>query len=205
MSDIEDYSQSEEEQYEEEYEDFYPIKDFDNYEITKNGIVRNIKTQKVLKQYRDKDDYFIVSLFNEQINKYQNHGVHRLVALSFIENPDNLPIVDHISRDNQDNRVENLRWVTNRVNLKNRKTSNNITYEYFDELPDEENCIEFQCYNGYQFGHYYINTETLEMYYDTDYQFRKLYLNKNNTYCLYDTINKRRYIYLPKLQRDEYN
>ncbi|CAL6090440.1 Conserved_hypothetical protein [Hexamita inflata] len=200
MSDIEDYSQSEE-----EYEEFYPIEDFDNYEITKNGVIRNIKSQKIIKQYEDKDGYFIVSLFNEQENKQMSYKVHRLIAQTFIENPDNLSVVDHISRNNQDNRIENLRWVTQSNNCKNRKTSNNIKYEYFNELPDEEICIEFQCYNGYQFGHYYINTETLEMYYDTDYQFRKLYLNKNNTYCLYDTINKRRYIYLPKLQRGEYN
>ncbi|CAL6082180.1 Conserved_hypothetical protein [Hexamita inflata] len=200
MSDIEDYSQSEE-----EYEDFYPIEDYENYEITKNGIIRNIQINKLLNQHQDKNGYFRVSLFNIQENKFIKYHVHRLIALTFIENPDNLPLVDHKNRNKQDNRVENLRWVTQSDNSRNRKSSNNIIYEYFNELPDEENCIEFQCYNNYQFGHYFINTETLEMYYDTDYQFRKLYLNKDNRYCLRDINNNRREITLSKLQRDEYN
>ncbi|CAL5982203.1 Conserved_hypothetical protein [Hexamita inflata] len=200
MSDIEDYSQSEE-----EYEDFYPIQDYENYEITKNGVIRNIKTQKVLKQSKVKDGYFLVSLFNIQEDKFIKYHVHRLVAQTFIENPDNLPLVDHKNRNNQDNRVENLRWITQSNNCKNRKSNKGIIYEYFDELPDEENCIEFQCYNGYQFGHCYINTETLEICYDNDYQFRKLYLPKNNRYCLQDINNNRRQISLLKLQRGEYN
>ncbi|CAL6043071.1 Conserved_hypothetical protein [Hexamita inflata] len=200
MSDLEDYSQNEE-----EYEEFYPIEDYENYEITKNGIIRNIQINKLLNQHQDKNGYFRVSLFNIQENKFIKYHVHRLIALTFIENPDNLPLVDHKNRNKQDNRVENLRWVTQSDNSRNRKSSNNIIYEYFNELPDEENCIEFQCYNNYQFGHYFINTETLEMYYDTDYQFRKLYLNKDNRYCLRDINNNRREITLSKLQRDEYN
>jgi hypothetical protein len=38
--------------------------------------------------------------------------VHRLVATYFIPNPDNLPVVDHINENKEDNRVINLRWVT---------------------------------------------------------------------------------------------
>ncbi|CAL6080338.1 Conserved_hypothetical protein [Hexamita inflata] len=203
MSDSEEYSQSDSQI--EEYEEFYPIKDYDNYEISKNGVIRIIKTQKIMKCFQDKDGYFRISLHNKQENKDKKYYIHRLVALTFIENPNNLPLVDHINRNNQDNRVENLRWVTNRDNQKNLKASKNMVHEYFINLPDEENCIEFQCYNDYQFGHYYINTETLDIYYDTDYQFRKLRLSKDNRYNLRDINNKSIRISLLKLQRDEYN
>ncbi|CAL6059713.1 Conserved_hypothetical protein [Hexamita inflata] len=157
----EEYSQSDSQI--EEYEEFYPIKDFDKYEITKNGQVRNIQSQKILKQSdKNKNKYFTVSLYDKYKDKYIIYGVHRLVAQTFLENPDNLPLVDHKNRNNQDNRIENLRWISRSDNQRNVKSKYRIVYEYFDELPYEENCIEFQCYNGYQFGHYFINTETIQ-------------------------------------------
>jgi hypothetical protein len=43
--------------------------------------------------------------------------VHRLVAETFIPNPNNLPFIDHINANRLDNRVENLRWCTEKQNL----------------------------------------------------------------------------------------
>ena len=51
---------------------------------------------------------------------------HRIVAITFLRNPENKPIVDHINGNKQDNTVKNLRWVTSKENkdahenLKNR-------------------------------------------------------------------------------------
>lgn len=50
--------------------------------------------------------------------------VHRLVARAFIPNPDNLPIVDHIDENKQNNSVSNLRWCTNKMNS-----------EYYHSMP----------------------------------------------------------------------
>ena len=75
----------------------------------------------------------ILPIFNNMgylyVNLYKGHKtprkrflVHRLVAITFIENPDKKPFVDHINTIPTDNRVENLRWVTAKENSNNHRT-----------------------------------------------------------------------------------
>lgn len=45
--------------------------------------------------------------------------IHRMIAETFIPNPENLPCVDHINRNTHDNRVSNLRWVSYETNGNN--------------------------------------------------------------------------------------
>ena len=59
---------------------------------------------------RIKEGYYVC---NVDRKKYL---VHRLVAIAFIDNPNNLPIVDHIDGCKTNNNVENLRWVDYRTN-----------------------------------------------------------------------------------------
>lgn len=60
--------------------------------------------------------YRVLSLYSDGVQKQVT--VHRLVATAFIPNPDNLPEVNHIDGNKQNNCVSNLEWVTRRQNIK---------------------------------------------------------------------------------------
>lgn len=50
----------------------------------------------------------------------KTYRVHRLIAMAFHSNPNNLPQVDHIDRNRKNNKSSNLRWVTSKENQDNR-------------------------------------------------------------------------------------
>lgn len=81
-----------------------------SYEVNENGEVRNGKTGYVLKLQPTKDEYYSVSL--RVNNRPRMCRVHRLVAMAFIPNPENKPIVNHKDGNRINNKVENLEWVT---------------------------------------------------------------------------------------------
>ncbi|WP_394897654.1 NUMOD4 domain-containing protein [Clostridium butyricum] len=76
--------------------------------------------EKILKVVVNKSGYVQVALCKK--SKYKNLYVHRLVARAFIDNPENKKEVDHINTIRNDNRVENLRWVTPKENNNNELT-----------------------------------------------------------------------------------
>lgn len=71
--------------------------------------------------------------------KGKNYKVHRLVAETFIPNPDNKPQVDHIKREEKSNNdVSNLRWVTAQENCLNRSTTAPVGERSIDFATPEE-------------------------------------------------------------------
>lgn len=86
------------------------VSNFGRVLVPKSGVHK----EHITYGHEDKDGYLRV--------KYQGkvYLVHRLVAECFIPNPENKPEIDHINRNKQDNRVENLRWATRSDNSKNR-------------------------------------------------------------------------------------
>ena len=93
------------------------IQNYSNYLIYPDGRVQNKKTKRILKPRLSKKGYLVINISKNNIKKH--FSIHRLVAQHYITNPDNLPQVDHINRNRQDNRVCNLRWATASQNSNN--------------------------------------------------------------------------------------
>lgn len=93
------------------------IKDYEgHYQVSNQGRVKSLKRVKeqILKPGRDKDGYLFVILYKN--NKMKYCFIHRLVAQSFIPNPQNLPQVNHKNEDKTDNKVDNLEWCDSKYN-----------------------------------------------------------------------------------------
>jgi hypothetical protein len=88
------------------------ITNHEHYFIDELGNIYSDKynTIRKLKQWEDKKGYIHVELDRK------NYRVHRLVALEFIPNPNNLPQVNHKDGNKLNNNVDNLEWCTNAEN-----------------------------------------------------------------------------------------
>ena len=92
------------------YEVWRTIKN-ENYSVSSFGRVRNNKTDRIMKPFKDKDGYYCLSLYKN--GKGKHYKVNRLVGINFLLNYDEKPIVDHIDRKEiTNNNILNLRWAT---------------------------------------------------------------------------------------------
>ena len=104
------------------------IKDYPNYMVSNLGRVKSLgrwvykeyrgkrwQIEKILKPSVDKDGYLFVCLWKNGKLKY--FRIHRLVAQAFIQNPNNLPQVNHKNEMKVDNRVENLEYCDAKYNI----------------------------------------------------------------------------------------
>ena len=97
-------------------ETFKGIEGYENlYEVSSCGRIRSLKRSIIMKQYFDKYGYKRISLSKEGEKK--SWFIHRLVAMTFIKNPKNLPEVNHKNSRRDDNNVPNLEWTTHSQNI----------------------------------------------------------------------------------------
>ena len=102
------------------YEGLYKIdKDGNIYSLPRKGTVKHIRK---ISQNKNKFGYMQVVLIKD--NKMKTYLVHRLVAIAFIPNLDNLPQVNHKDGNKQNNVVDNLEWCSVSYNTKHAYENN---------------------------------------------------------------------------------
>lgn len=89
---------------------------------------KQLRRGRVLKQGDGRKGYKIVVL--QRDGKKRTMYTHRIIAMTFVENPYNKPCIDHINGVCTDNRAENLRWCTQKENINNPNT----VYKNLDTL-----------------------------------------------------------------------
>ena len=87
----------------------------ENYDIDVNGNVINLKTGTNLKFRKDKDGYLVCNLRinSKKVTRFQ----HRMLAIKYLANLENKDQVNHINGIKDDNRIQNLEWVTKSENM----------------------------------------------------------------------------------------
>lgn len=116
---------------------------FFGYCITEDGRVWSSKQHKFLSQNKDRRGYYRVSLpfrVGDKLVKMVTIRIHRLVAMAFLENPENKPQVNHIDGVKEHNCVSNLEWVTNHENAIHSRTNNLMPHAVFNDTDVHRIC-----------------------------------------------------------------
>lgn len=113
------------------------------YEVNDCGDVRNKKTNKLIKGDVNSSGYYRVCLYSG--NSKQRFFRHRLVAQSFIENPDNYKEVNHIDGDKSNNSVHNLEWCSRQHNERESRRIGIKDYKPFTVVFDNGTVRQYEC------------------------------------------------------------
>lgn len=87
------------------------------YAASASGKIYSYKSKKFLKDRDEKYGYRRISLKQNGSDRLQTFMIHRLVAIAWVPNPDNLPYVNHKDEDKTNNHYTNLEWCDHTYNI----------------------------------------------------------------------------------------
>lgn len=179
------------------------------YSVSNQGRVKNNRTGYILKPVKFTKGYVKVNL--KVGGRSQNCLVHRLVAMAFIENPENKAEVNHKNGIHDDNRLENLEWVTGEENKRHayetglvphkdmqrtgylynlwhtrKSRTHNWSAEWDDFLVFQQWCLN----NGYVEGDYIALIDSAKGYLPNNCYISKTKVHPSKKYeCLGELLN----------------
>lgn len=120
------------------------------YEINSDGVLRNVKSKKIVKGYTENNGYQRIRIENKCLGGVIRTSIHQLVAEAFVYNPDpeRFTEVNHIDTNKQNNKASNLEWTDHSGNMKHAY-AHGINqwplreYSKNRRIPVTNGCIEF--------------------------------------------------------------
>lgn len=100
------------------HKDYKQLSEYPKYAVSGSGSIINIATGRILSTHLSNEGYQLLTL--RRGGKAYSLTVHRLVAKTYLKNPNQLPCVNHIDGDKTNNDVSNLEWCTYQENIKHR-------------------------------------------------------------------------------------
>lgn len=137
------------------YEGLYQVSNFGRIKSleflkgAKNGSFQK-SPSKILKQTTNQKGYNVVVLYKNKKGKM--FQVHRLVALAFIPNPENLPVINHKDENPQNCSVDNLEWCTQKYNCQysnNKHDERHKHYEHKGSCKPKKAIIQYDLDDNY--------------------------------------------------------
>jgi hypothetical protein len=139
---------------------FNKIEGFSNYLVEDTGKIFSLSKKDYMNSYENNCGYEFVSIKSDE-GKWVSVYIHRLVAKSFLENPNNHPNVLHLDDNPKNNNLNNLKWGTQsenislcslhgRISKNNQYIKNPITWKMkdpFGNIHITQNLKEF-CHNN---------------------------------------------------------
>ena len=132
-------------------ENYETLKIDNRYSISKDYPYEIIytKTKRVLKVTTSYNEYKTVHIGGK------NYGLHKVIAMQWLDNPNNYKEVNHKDGNRSNNHLENLEWITHSDNLKQRPKFTRRKYEFIDELPPSAEPLEE--YKNIKYDKYYFD------------------------------------------------
>lgn len=113
------------------YEGYYQVsnqgrvRSVDRYVNSKHG--KRLSKGQIIRSSPNVDGYLCLTLSKDNHQSFVR--VNRLVAEAFIDNPDGLPVINHIDRNKMNNNVDNLEWCTVEYNTRYSSAKAIVQYD----------------------------------------------------------------------------